>query len=192
MNQVRAFIAIDLPPSLQSSIELNLTRLRQALGDELIRWTPPENMHLTLKFLGNVPAAHIGFLKQMTTQAAVQVSPFDLTISGLGSFPNPKRIRVLWAGIHAGSELTRLQRGIEAGAANLGREKDERPFSPHLTVARVRQGMDENSLRTVRNAVATFQLGRIGTARVESVHLYRSDLHTDGSTYTKLFSAPLR
>ena len=192
MNPVRAFIAIDLPPSLQASIELNASRLRQSLGDDAIRWVPAGNMHLTLKFLGNVPAAHLEFVKQMLAQSAGRISPFDLTIGGLGSFPNSKRIRVLWVGIHAGSELADLQREVDAGAAALGYEKDDRPFSPHLTLGRVRQGVDDKTLQGIRNATATFQLGRIETARVESVHLYRSDLHTDGSTYTKLFSAPLR
>ncbi len=192
MNQVRAFIAIDLPPSLQTSIELNTSRLRTQLGEDVIRWVPARNMHLTLKFLGNTPIPHLEFIKQMLTRAAGLVPQFDLTIGGLGSFPNPKRIRVIWAGIHAGGDLTDLHREIDSGAASLGYEKDDRPFSPHLTLGRVRQGADERALREIRNSMAAFQLGRIGTARVESVHLYRSDLHTDGSTYTKLFSAPLR
>lgn len=192
MNPVRAFIAIDLPPSLQASIEQNVSRLRLSLGSDAIRWVPAGNMHLTLKFLGNVPAPHLDFLKHMLTRVAGGFPPFDLTIGGLGSFPNSKRIRVLWAGIHSGNELTDLQRGIDAGAADLGYEKDERPFSPHLTLGRVRQGLDDRTLQSIRNAAASFQLGRIGTARVESVHIYQSDLHADGSTYTKLFSAPLR
>lgn len=192
MNPVRAFIAIDLPPSLQASIELNASRLRQVLGNDAIRWVPAGNMHLTLKFLGAVPAAHLEFLKQMLAQAAGRIPQFDLTIGGLGSFPNSKRIRVLWAGIHAGSELNDLQREIDAGAVNLGYQKDKRSFSPHLTLGRLRQGLDDKTLQSIRNTAATFQLGRMGTARVESVHLYQSDLHADGSTYTKLFSAPLR
>lgn len=192
MNPVRAFIAIDLPPTLQASIELNASRLRQALGNDAIRWVPAGNMHLTLKFLGTVPAAHLEFLKQMLAQAAERIPQFELTIGGLGSFPNSKRIRVLWAGVHAGSEFTDLQREIDAGAASLGYERDDRPFSPHLTLGRIRQGLDAKTQQTIRNAAASFQLGRIGAARVESVHLYQSDLHADGSSYTKLFSAPLR
>ena len=192
MMPLRVFIAVEIPPSIRQAIHDQTESLRAALGRDLVRWVPVENMHLTLKFLGNVPAAHLEFVKQMLAQSAGRISPFDLTIGGLGSFPNSKRIRVLWVGIHAGSELTDLQREIDTGAANLGYEKDDRPFSPHLTLGRVRQGVDDKTLQGIRNAAATFQLGRIGTARVESIHLYQSDLHTDGSTYTKLFSAPLR
>jgi 2'-5' RNA ligase len=192
MNQIRAFIAIDLPPALQEPLEKQTSRLRQALGDDLVRWVPVHNMHLTLKFLGNTAASHIEFIKQMMTQAADSTPPFDLTLSGLGSFPNPKRIRVLWAGVHAGSGLTSLQRELELGAARLGCERDERPFSPHLTLGRVRQGTDAKDTQKIRDALSAHQTGRIGAARIDSVHLYKSDLRADGSVYTKLFSAPLR
>lgn len=192
MNQIRAFIAIDLPSSLQESIEEQISHLRQTLGNDAIRWVPAHNMHLTLKFLGNIPGTHLDFLKQMLSQAADSAQKFDLTIGGFGSFPTSNRIRVLWVGVHAPAALASLQREIEAGAARLGYEKDGRSFSPHLTVGRVRQGIDTGQLQRIRNAVAEIQLGRIGTARVDSVHLYQSDLHADGSVYTRLFSAPLR
>lgn len=192
MNQLRAFIAIDPPLSLQESIEEQISRVRQTLGNDFIRWVPARNMHLTLKFLGNIPATHLDFLKQMISQAADLTPKFDLTIGGFGSFPTSNRIRVVWVGVHAPTTLASLQREIETGAARLGYEKDGRSFSPHLTVGRVRQGIDAKNLQKIRNAVAAIQLGRIGTARVDSVHLYRSDLHADGSVYTRLFSAPLR
>jgi 2'-5' RNA ligase len=192
MNHVRAFIAIDLPSSLQEPLEKQTSRLRQALGDDLVRWVPIENMHLTLKFLGNIAATHLGFIKQMMAQAAESIPQFDLTINGLGSFPNPKRIRVIWAGIQAGNGLATLQREIEAGAVRLGYERDGRPFSPHLTLGRVRQGVDATNMQRIRDALTLQQPRGFSPAKINSVHLYRSDLHTDGSVYTKLFSAPLR
>lgn len=192
MNQFRAFIAVDLPVPIQESIEKQTARMRQALGDELVRWVPVSNMHLTLKFLGNVAATHVDFLKQMLTQIADVHSPFDLQVSGIGSFPNLKRPRVLWVGILAPAGLASLQRSIEAGVTRLGYEKDERPFSPHLTLGRVRQTVDTKSLQLIGDSLTRTQLGNIGTARVNSVHLYKSDLHSDGSVYTKLFSTPLK
>ncbi|GAB1470168.1 RNA 2',3'-cyclic phosphodiesterase [Chloroflexota bacterium] len=149
-------------------------------------------MHLTLKFLGNVPAAHLDFLKQMLTQTADAHTQFDMQIGGLGSFPNSKRIRVIWIGLHAPAALTSLQKSIEEEASRLGYEKDARPFSPHLTLARIRQGVGTHDIQKISTALAAIQLGRIGTVRVDSVHLYQSDLNSEGSTYTKLFSAFLR
>jgi RNA 2',3'-cyclic 3'-phosphodiesterase len=192
MNQTRAFIALDLPPAIQEAIEQQTSRLRKTLGDELVRWVAPHNLHLTLKFLGNVPNSHLDFIKRMLTQTADSHSAFDLQVSGLGSFPNSKRIRVLWVGIHAPAELASLQKSIESGTQRLGYEKEMRAFSPHLTLGRVRQTIDPKQLQTISQTLAMTQLGRIGIARVDSVHLYQSDLNSDGSVYTNLFSTPLR
>ena len=192
MNQIRAFIAVDLPPAIQESIELQTRRLRQILGNDTVRWVSPGNMHLTLKFLGNTAAPHMDFIKQMLTQAADSQSGFDLQIGGIGSFPSSKRPRVLWVGIHAPAGLASLQKAVESGTVRLGYEKEERPFSPHLTLGRVRQGIGPGDLQKISNALSSIQLGRIGTARVDSVHLYKSDLNSEGSIYTKLFSTPLR
>lgn len=191
MNQLRAFIAIDLPQPIQEAIEKQTSRLRQAAGDGLVRWIPPQNIHLTLKFLGNIAASHMDFLKQLLHQSADSHQPFDVQIGGIGSFPNSKLPRVLWAGVHAPADLASLQKNIEAGAARLGYEKEARPFSPHLTLGRVRQGIDSRDLQKISAALNGIQIGNIGSARVDAVHLYKSELRPEGSLYTKLFSAPL-
>ena len=192
MNQIRTFIALDFPLSILDSIEQQTHRLRQTLGEEAIRWVPTHNLHLTLKFLGNVPVSHLEFIKQMLAQVAESTPQFDMQIGGIGSFPNSNRPRVLWVGIHAPATLATLQKAIEEGTSRLGYEKEERSFSPHLTLGRVRQGIDAKELQKISNAISSIQLGKIGTARVDSVHLYQSDLNSAGSVYTKLFSTPLR
>lgn len=191
MNQIRVFIAVDLPPAIQESVEKQTAHLRRTLGDDLIRWVPAQNMHLTLKFIGNIAASHLDFLKQMLTQSVNSQRQFDLQVGGIGSFPNLKRPRVLWVGIHAPADLTSLQKNVEAGAVRLGYEKEERAFSPHLTLGRVRQNVSAADLQRIRSALENTQIGRIGTATIEAVHLYKSDLHADGSIYTKLLSVPL-
>ncbi len=192
MNQIRTFIALDFPLSILDSIEQQTKRLRQTLGNDVIRWVLTHNLHLTLKFLGNVPVSHLEFLKQMLVQSTDSITQFDLQIGGVGSVPNSNRPRVLWVGIHAPAALSNLQKAIEEGAKRLGYEKEERPFSPHLTLGRVRQGLDGKDLQKIRNALSSIQLGKIGIARVDSVHIYKSDLNSEGSVYTKLFSTPLR
>ena len=192
MDPLRVFIAIDLPPFLQTAIEKQTARLRQALGDDLIRWVSPQNMHLTLKFIGNIANSHLEFLKQLVAQTADQHSSFDLQIGGFGSFPNSKRPRVLWAGIHAPAELTMLQRTLEVGAARLGYQKEERPFSPHLTLGRVRQGIQPQDFSKIRDQLESIQIGNIGSTKIDAVHLYQSKLDSSGSVYTKLFSAVLK
>ena len=148
-------------------------------------------MHLTLKFIGNIANSHLDFLKQLLTRTAESHPQFDLQIGGIGSFPDSKRPRILWAGIHAPADLASMQRNIEAGTSRLGYEKEERPFSPHLTIARVRQNIEPTDLQKIRYAVDGIQIGNIGSARIDSIHLYKSELQAGGSLYTKLFSAPL-
>jgi 2'-5' RNA ligase len=191
MGLLRAFIAIEFPQHIQDAIEKQTARLRQTLGNDLVRWVPARNMHLTLKFLGDIAASHVEFLKQMLVREADSHPQFDLQISGLGSYPTSRRPRILWVGLHAPAELSSLQKSIEAGASRLGYEQEERPFSPHLSIGRVRQNVSPSELPKIRAALDNIQLGNIGTARVDSVHLIRSDLQPSGSVYTKLFSAPL-
>lgn len=192
MNPVRAFIALKIPQLIQESIEKQTTRLRLELGNDLVRWVPTHNMHLTLKFLGEVASSHMDFIKSMLNQIAETHTGFDLQIGSIGSFPNLKRPRVIWVGIYAPAGLTPLQKSIEERTVRLGYEKEERPFSPHLTLGRVRQKLTGQEIQKISNTLSTIQLGKIGTARVNSLHLYQSDLNSEGSIYTKLFSTSLR
>ena len=191
MSVLRAFIAIEFPAHVCDAIQKQTVRLRQTLGDDLIRWVPTQNMHLTLKFLGDTATSYLDFLKQLLIREAESHPQFDLQLGGLGAFPTSRRPRLLWIGIHAPTDLVSLQRGIETGASRLGYEQEERAFSPHLTIGRVRPTVSPTELQKVRAALETIQLGNIGTARVDSIHLFRSDLQSGGSIYTKLFSAPL-
>jgi 2'-5' RNA ligase len=191
MGLLRAFIAIDIPLHLQDAIEKQTSRLRQTLGNDLIRWIPAQNMHLTLKFLGDIASSHVEFLKQLLTREAAQHSQFDFQIGGLGSYPNSRRPRILWVGLHAPAELASLQKSIEAGTTRLGYEQEEHDFSPHLTIGRVRQNISATELPKIRAVLDNIQLGNIGTARVDSIHLVKSELNPNGSVYTNLFSAPL-
>jgi len=192
MNPLRTFIAIDLPAPIQASIEKQTARLRQTLGDENIRWVPSQNMHLTLKFIGNIAASHLDFLKQLLTRTADSHTQFDIQFGGIGSFPNSKRVRILWAGIHAPADLATLQRAVEDGTTRLGYEREERPFSPHLTLGRVRPNVPPADMQKISTVLNQTQVGNIGSFRVDSIHLYNSDLNPKGSVYTKLFSAQLR
>ena len=192
MILLRAFIAIELPASIQDAIQKQTALLRQALDSPLVRWVPAHNVHLTLKFLGDVSPLNIEMLTQMLTREADGYSAFDVQIGNLGSFPTPRRPRVIWVGLSAPAARESLQRGIESAAARLGYQQEERAFSPHLTIGRVRQNLSAFALQKVRAALEGTKIGELGTARVAAVHLYKSDLQPDGSVYTKLFSTPLK
>src|SRR5215510_14402645 len=112
MNLLRAFIAVELPLAIRQTIWETTSRLRKEIG-VLIRWVPAENMHLTLKFLGDVSPANVGFLTQMIRTEADAYHCFEIHFTGLGSFPNLKRPHVIYIGIQAPAELESLQHAIE-------------------------------------------------------------------------------
>lgn len=192
MALLRAFIASELPPPLQDSIHTATANLRETLGDGLIRWVPAHNVHLTLKFLGDVSTSSLELIKQMMATEASQFDAFDVQVEGLGCYPNLRRPRVLWVGLKAPAELGSLQRAIEAASARLGYESEERDFSPHLTIGRVRQNVSSGDVHKIRTVMENCQVSMLGSTRVDAVHLFKSELRPEGSIYTRLFSAPLQ
>lgn len=191
MNLLRAFIAVEIPRDIREAICTAVAPLQKGMGSA-VRWVPMENMHLTLKFLGDVSAANVEMLSEMLRSEARLFDGFDLRLIGLGSFPNPKRPRVLYIGVQASPSLETLQRGIESASRRLGYESEERAFSPHLTIGRVRQHVTATEQQGIRRALEETRIDLLGTARVDSVHLYKSDLRPTGSVYTRLYSAPLK
>jgi 2'-5' RNA ligase len=145
-----------------------------------------------LKFLGDVSPANVELLTQMLRAEADSCSCFDIFVGGFGSFPSPRQPRVLFIGVQAPAELEALQRGIESAAARLGYAPEARPFSPHLTIGRVRDAVTPAERQRLRRALEETKIGPLGAARVDSVHLYKSELKPAGAVYTKLFSAPLQ
>jgi 2'-5' RNA ligase len=191
MSLLRTFIALEIAHELQQIIHKETARLRNTIG-RLVRWVPPGNMHLTLKFLGNISPANVEILTQMIRMEADVCRPFDMRIGGLSSFPDPKRPRVIYIGLQAPAELEALQHGIESATARLGYASEARGFSPHLTIGRVRQNISASDQHKIRGALEETQIDSVGLARVDSVHLYNSALKPTGSVYTRLFSAPLK
>lgn len=191
MGLLRAFLASELPSPLQDAIQKATSGLRRTLGDDLIRWVPANNVHLTLKFLGDVSPANLDLIKHMLVTEAAQFPAFDVSVEGIGSYPTPRQPRVLWIGLKGPAVLLSLQRAIELAAARLGYPAEERGYSPHLTIGRVRQNMSAADIQRIRTALEEIQVGQLGNAHVDAIHLFKSDLQPTGSVYTKLFSAAL-
>jgi 2'-5' RNA ligase len=191
MNLLRAFIAIEIPLEIREAVYKATTSLQKGIGSA-VRWVPVENLHLTMKFLGDVSPTNVEMLSQMLRAEADLFPCFDLRLHGLGSFPNLKRPRVIYIGVQAPATFEGLQRGIESASRKLGYESEERGFSPHLTIGRVRQNAAAAEQQTIRRTLEETRIDSLGTARVDSVHLYKSDLKSAGSVYTRLYTAPLK
>lgn len=191
MGLLRAFLASELPSALQDAIQLASAGVRLRLGPELVRWVPGHNVHLTLKFLGDVSPSNLELIQDLLATHASQYQPFDVLVGGFGCYPNARRPRVLWIGLMAPPELASLQRELDAATARLGYSSEERAFSPHLTIGRVRQNASAADLQRIRAEVEQLSIGDVGSLRVEAIHLFKSELHPAGSVYTRLFSARL-
>ena len=191
MGLLRAFLATELPIPIQDTIQIATNSMRKTLGNDLIRWVPVHNVHLTLIFLGDISSSSLDLIKQMMTTEAAQFRAFEMRIEGLGAYPNSRRPRILWVGLNAPSALTYLQHALQAATARLGYPPEEREFSPHLTIGRVRQNVSTSEQQKIRTTLEETQVGNLGTVCVDGVHLFKSDLQPSGSLYTSLFMAPL-
>ena len=192
MGLLRAFIAVELPHEIQQAIYDKATIVLKKATGSLIRWVPPENMHLTLKFLGDVSPSNVEVLTQILRAEADSSRCFEIHVGGLGSFPSLRRPRVIYIGVQSPAGLETLHHGVESASRRLGYESEERAFSPHLTIGRVRQDVSASDGQKIRQALENIHIDSLGTARVDSVHLFKSDLKPTGSVYTKLFSAPFK
>ena len=176
---VRTFICIEIPGSIKERISRLQDTLRQI--EAQVSWTKPENIHLTLKFLGNVEATRIERVARALKIAADGIAPFEVTVSGTGCFPSARSPRVLWIGLSNVPEpLRQLYSNIEAELARERFEREKRKFSPHLTIGRVRA--PGHSAQAAEALIAAgFEAETFTTTEVV---LMRSDLKPTGSIYT--------
>jgi 2'-5' RNA ligase len=185
-EQIRSFIAIELPEEAKKG----LARLRKELErDEqrFVKWVDPGGIHLTLKFLGNIPSKQVAEITEAIEEAAKGVSPFNLEISGLGAFPSLRQARVFWVGVGGEmDQLSGLQQNIDSALAALGFAKEERPFVPHLTLARIREGASPPERRSFGELVGSTTFEDKYPVEVEAIRLMKSQLTPAGAIYTCL------
>ena len=191
MSVIRAFIAIDLSEEIQLHLEEVQKNYRAQLKHIPIRWVVPENIHLTLKFLGDVSISNLNLLTDMIQAEISSHHQFDISVGGSGAFPNNRQPRVIWIGVEAPTELAAIQNGIETTTARLGYTREERPFSPHLTLGRVSRNISSQEMKIISKTLDTTRVGFLGITCVDKVHLYRSDLQPTGAIYTQIFSSSL-
>jgi len=189
---LRAFIAVEILKGIQDAITQGTASLKNALPKPLVRWVALHNVHLTLKFLGDVSPTTLQELAEAIKVETVSHGMFSISVGGLGAFPSPRRARVIWVGLEAPPALEALRRGVEAAAAQLGYAPEGRPFSPHLTIGRVEQNASAADLQRIRAALEATKVGLLGTQQVEALHIFKSDLQPGGSVYTHLYTMPLK
>lgn len=192
MSVIRAFIAADLPNEIREALAKVIRHLQHELGAVPIRWVPPQNIHLTLKFLGEVSERNLPLLIELLQSEVADQRPFEFGVGGINAFPDIRRPRVIWVGVKGPKELNDLHYAVESAMAKLGYARETRPFEPHLTLGRVSRNANPHEIRLVSETLRRMKVGFLGSALVEEVYLYRSDLKPTGAVYTRLATAPLR
>ena len=188
----RAFIAIVLSAELKRLISELQAELKRGIPEMVsISWIRPEAMHLTLRFLGDIEESQVEAITDVLQMGAASLRPFTLEARGVGGFPSPARARVLWVGLSGDEEgmsaLLNLQANIEEGVVTMGCMREDRPFTPHLTLARIKDGRASGP---VRRLLMNESDRRVGEFHAGSVSLIKSEPRPTGSLYTSLVEVP--
>lgn len=185
MSRIRTFLAVPLPAEIRDKLTSLQRQLAQ--GTSKITWTQPENLHVTLIFLGDVSAEEVPAICKAAQEASSSIRPFEARVRGVGSFPDLRRPRILWAGISEGTDpLRELFDLISLQLEPIGFRREERIYTPHVTIGRVRQS--QHGLAELLQSQTAFDAG---TTTVEEVHIYSSELTPKGSLYTVMGRARL-
>ncbi|MEN6371249.1 MAG: RNA 2',3'-cyclic phosphodiesterase [Armatimonadota bacterium] len=179
-DEIRTFVAVLISDSLKrriSSVQEEFIKVAPA-----VKWVANENYHITIKFLGGVKSDRIKAISQAIEEAVRYIEPFDVELGGAGAFPNPGRPKTVWVGVTSGSEmLAKIAGRVDDALEKLGFEKETRPFKSHITIGRVKDSRDAKELGPVLESAKT---GRLGSFKVESVAVMKSDLRREGPVYS--------
>jgi 2'-5' RNA ligase len=183
MTVWRIFCAVELPEEVRARLQEHIARLRKEVPDAAASWSRVENIHLTLKFFGNVEVDRIPKISAAATRTTDQFSKFEIEIGKTGVFPRPSRAQVLWIGVNDPSgKLSGLQQKLEAECAAAGFEKEDRTYRPHLTIARLRKLAAARRLADTHLKMDFPTL----TVAINELIVFRSELSSKGSRYTAL------
>ena len=187
-GMLRAFVAVEMPGPVRKALEEVQSGLKQL--NIRARWVRPENIHLTLKFLGNIPAGHVPSIGEVLRVVAQAHGRFSLAAAGLGVFPDIRHPKIIWVGLTSRPEaLTPLQQDLDGRLAALGFPREEKPFRGHLTIGRFRA---EGFPGPVADAVKRHAAAEFGTFAVDEIVLMKSDLRPEGPLYEPLAREKLK
>jgi 2'-5' RNA ligase len=185
---MRLFTGLSIPPTILKTLTAMLEQLRPTAP---LNWSPPENLHITLKFIGNWPEDRLPEIRQ-TLEIVPPPGTISIDIAGFGYFPNPRRPHNFFAGVHAGPRLAPLAAAIDAALVKIGCPPENRPYTPHLTLARIKgQEIQGRDIRSLREHIAAMNNFQFGSFEATHFHLYASNQNQGGSVYSILASYPL-
>jgi 2'-5' RNA ligase len=192
MEQIRSFVAIELPEEVKEEIDRLQTGLKKADLPN-VKWVDPAGIHLTLKFLGYTTADTVPAILAAIEEAAAGIPPFQLTVGGLGVFPGPGQARVAWVGMAGDTDtLGRLKQRLDGSLATLGFTTEKRGFTPHLTLARAREQATPGERQKLAGLMASGDFAASRPVTVDNIYLIRSRLTPKGAVYSRIGSVGLQ
>jgi 2'-5' RNA ligase len=186
-GQMRCFIAIELPGEVKSALA-GLQEEFKKYGVD-VRWVKPDNIHLTLKFLGDIDEKKVEEIVKRVEKICDKYESFSLETKGVGIFPSLHSPRVLWVGIKGNSSLIRLQADMEDEMSSIGFKRENRGFTPHLTIGRFKSSVGK---RELANRIELHRDDSFGLINVKAIVLMKSDLKPSGAEYTRIAEIPLK
>lgn len=187
----RSFIAIEISPLIQSAISRQMTDLKKLFPNPDIRWVPTNNIHLTLKFLGDVSTQDLDILAKTLSAEINQLGSFSIPFSETGVFPNARKPRIIWIGLSYQTNLVSLHKIIEATTSRLGFPSEERSFSPHITLGRVSEKFTPANFQKLLDNLRSIDISSIAPISIDSITIFKSDLKPNGPVYSVLNTIPL-
>lgn len=189
---IRSFIAIELP----LGVKQELTELESILKKrcpQVVRWVDPQSIHLTLKFLGDVDSERTEEINMGIDEATQNMDPFNLTLQEVGAFPNLNRVNIIWVGATGElDKLASLQKQIESNMEQLDFPREDRAFTPHMTLGRVRDYASPDDRKKIGQILSQTTFTSSQTIKVEFVNLIKSVLTPAGAIYSRLYASPLK
>ncbi|MFH1032751.1 MAG: RNA 2',3'-cyclic phosphodiesterase [Chloroflexota bacterium] len=184
MEEIRSFVAIELPDDIKSKLGKLIAQLKARNSG--VKWVDANNIHLTLNFLGNVASDKIDEVTKAMEESAREIPPFQIEVKELGAFPNLRRVQVVWVGMQDELEpLGKLKQNLDFNLELIGFTPESRPFSPHLTLGRVRNEASFEERQKLGELISNTQFEG-GSFKVEAVSLMKSQLTRQGSIYTRM------
>ena len=192
MKTIRTFIAIELSDDLKKSIQAVIQCYQGLVPAGLVKWVATRNLHLTIKFLGDTPLTIVPSIQDKMDQLVSGETSFWMTAAGAGMFPSARKPRIVWLGLDCKTELSGISKRLDNLLSELNIAREERTFSPHLTIGRVYQGLEDEQLQKLGEIILRNQPGAIQKMFVRNISLIKSDLRSDGPVYTTIHISELK
>ncbi len=188
---MRTFVAIDFSPEIRKKIGEIIEYFKTQTPDYALKWVEPQNLHMTIKFLGELSEGHLRTIKDVLSDTLEGRSAFEIEVTGMGMYPSTQKPRVIWLGVEGSEPLKDIHQSLDQALQKASIPPDKRGLSPHLTIARVRRNVETLIVQDIGKTLSQFKIDSLGKCTIDRIVLYKSTLTPSGPIYDPLLSIPL-